>query len=251
MENNIAVCISGLAGAKHIIGKDIVKNVERNKKLLNFPFYFSHWKGYGIELPYDCLYLEEPKLHYHCILDIEKNMECETWNRYKNYKVKNKPGLYDTSKKWVNQMLAHSRLVNTIPEKYNIIIRLRYDSYLNSSVDFLKYIEEVETDNIPIGVSSFNYGEDKLQKIPYNELKPVRHQPKDCVYCKGEFLWDHMIIHKREHLVNVEELFLSNKLMASEWGWYQILAGQHNIPFKNIENLAIIIRKLQNAPDFT
>ena len=248
--DNVAVCISGLIGKNHNIDiKNVMRNIERNKRLLPYPFFFSHWKGYDFDIP-KCLWVEEPEPHYHCILDIEENVDCETWNRYKNFKINRKPGLWQTSNNWTKQMLAHHYLVKTLPSQYTTIIRLRYDSYLNSSIDFKKVVAEVETDGVPIGSSSFSWG-DGLQKEDYNTLKAKRHKPKDCQYCKGSFLWDHFMVHKREHLINVDTLYEQKKLRASEWGWWQVLAGQHNINFKNIENLAVIYRKIKRVPNFT
>ena len=251
--DNVAVCISGLATPSHIAYDTLLKNIERMMRILPYPFFFAQWKGREVALPYECLLLEEPNPHYHCVADIIEGPSCHTWVKYREHKLYSKPERYGHSKHWTKQLLSHNRLLDRLPEKYTTIIRLRYDSYLNSSVDWNSLINEAREENIAIGGWSPKYGyagpDEQTQE--FNTLKPIRHRPLDCNFCKTEFLWDQCIIHNRSLMANLETLYEKKQLRAAEWGWHQVLGLQHNKPTKNIENIVLMMRKFHVIPNLS
>lgn len=239
--DNVAVCVSGLIRESHGDKEFLLKNIERNKKLVPYPFFFSQWKEHEIDLPFDYITFESPDIKYHCVEDIQEEHPCPTFNRYKNSKIYSKAGLYDSIKYGINQIIGHYYLVNSIPKKYTTIIRLRYDSYLNSDVNWNKMVLAAQDKNI--GMASFNYERTCLKdKIKFNGLD-LRKADN---LLEKNYLLDHAIIHKRKNLVNVLNLVEQEKLLPNEWGWFQALGPTHI----NVTNAVTLLRKAY-VPDLS
>lgn len=243
MDNNVAVCVSGLATTSHISPEKLKANIERTRKILDFPFFYAQWKGREQDIGYDCLLLDEPTPHYHCIEDTTLDHDCPTFSNYKSSKIYSKPGAYEKTKHWTKQILGHTRLVATIPKQYTTIIRLRYDTYINSSVNWTALIKEVQRTGNPVGGSAPRY-ENAIQDLDFNHMPVQLHKPLDCRFCKQKYMWDHVQIHQRHSLDKVEALYREKKLLPSEWGWYQVLSTPQ---FTNYENLGVLIRKLKQC----
>lgn len=238
-ENNIAICISGLARDGYEVA---LKNI---RKVFPYDTFYLHWDGYGkINVP-NCVYVSEPEYDYHSTLDTITKPNCKIWdkvNRLPNPpndpggKMWWKPDYYNRTKGASKQLLAHYYLLNTLPENYNIIIRVRYDLIVSSKVDFKPYLNMVQK-----GVSVGFAGSRPNIYGPDTKLTP--HINCNCNKCSNWYIWDHMYFHPRDKFKNVEKLYKEKNLLGAEWGLYQILCHQwHNKDFLNVDGGTCLIK---------
>ena len=210
--DEVAVCVVGLAGPDYKEVLDIAKKV--------FPFDTFHmqWKGYDKPKVDPLVLFNEPQYDYHNLLDTQYKPDCAIWKRYTQQpggKLFRREGLLAKTKHNSKQTLAHYWLVNTLPDKYKTIIKLRYDTLLSQKVDFMPLLEKAQQGTV-VGIAGSQPG--------YNIDTPLKiHSYKDCRRCTGPYVWDHLIFHPRHKLKNVEKEFKNKNLMGAEWGWYQIL----------------------------
>lgn len=228
MENNVAVCIGGLTY------NDSESLIEKLKKRFpNYDFFFGVWKGRENDLSkkLNAFSYEEHTPEYHPYLDIDKH----TWpsklkdiidKMHRKMATGGEMKLIPKAPHQTKQILMHSHMLNSIPEQYDMIIRARWDLFIkNNSIPFEKFVEESKEKNKAIGFSrklSNNHG-------PYWSAKDThRHN-----WWEG-FLMDLMIIHPRKLFDHEKmwELHNSKKLLAAEFGWYQVLSdGNHDCYF--------------------
>jgi len=230
--NEIAVCFSGLPRAEH------QWVIERTKKIFPYDTFFAKWKGrettVGIK---NCKEFEEPIYDYHNLIDTKTKPDCTLWKKYtrkpvaadRGGKIWWKPNLLKQTKDNSKQILGHFYLVNSLPTKYKVIIRMRYDVILSSKANYKKFIEKVQDTGCSVGFD----GCGKKQYGPQHELK--EHNNGDCKRCTGWYLWDHLLIHSRDRLKNVDNFFENKDLLGAEWGWHQIL--HHQWGDKNYQNV--------------
>lgn len=212
----IAVCVSGLARPGYKQALELAKTV--------FPYdtFYMHWKGYDAPEVDQCEYFDEPHYDYHNLTETKYKPDCHIWRRYTKQgtgKIYRKPGLLEKTKANSKQTLAHYWLVNTLPEKYTTIIKLRYDTLLSTKVDFQPLLKKCINEDTVIGIAGSSPG------IDINTPLKI-HSYKDCSRCPGPYLWDHIIFHPRWKLKNVEKLWREKNLMGAEWGFYQVLHHQ-------------------------
>jgi hypothetical protein len=160
-ESEIAVCISGLARDGY---ETALKNVY---KVFPYDTFYLHWDGYGnLNLP-NCLYVKEPEYDYHSTLDTKIKPDCKIWegvNRKPNLlnndrggKMWWKPNYYNHTKGGSKQLLGHYYLINSLPEKYKLIIRIRYDLIVSTKVNFTPYLEMAQ-DGTTVGFAGSRPG---------------------------------------------------------------------------------------------
>lgn len=223
-ENEIAVCVSGLARDGY---EAALKNIN---KVFPYDTFYLHWEGYGkINVP-NCLYVMEPEYNYHSTLDTTTKPNCKIWTRINRPpnppndaggKMWWKPDYYNRTKGASKQLLAHYYLLKTLPEKYKTIIRIRYDLLVSTKVNFTPYLEMAQN-GISIGFAGSTpniYG-------PNTNLIP--HLNCSCNICSGWYMWDNMYFHQRHKFQNVEKLHKERNLLGAEWGLYQVLCHQWN-----------------------
>lgn len=220
----IAVCISG-----QCVSKNAKTSIQKNNRLAKkkFPqadFFYSTWetnrKTFERSLPEEsCLFLPEPEITYH-----PYKLPQDKWvsNRYKDAArfILNNPKRAQWASHHVKQHLAHAWLVDSIPEEYDLIIRIRYDTWISKKANFDDLIKQSWVKHIAIGVSA-------TKKEKFDELNKFDTSPKGKHY---QWLTDQMIIHPRLILnkENVELLFKEKSLHPAEMGWYQILSWPLN-----------------------
>jgi hypothetical protein len=214
----IAVCVSGLARPGYKQALEIAKSV--------FPYdtFHMHWKGYDAPGVDQCKYFDEPHYDYHNLTETKYKPDCHIWRRYTKEgtgKIYRKPGLLEKTRANSKQTLAHYWLVNTLPEKYTTIIKLRYDTLLSTKVDFEPLLKKCIEQDTVIGIAGSSPGKDVDMPLKV-------HSYQDCRRCPGPYLWDHLIFHPRWKLKNVEKLWREKNLMGAEWGFYQVLHHQWN-----------------------
>jgi len=221
--DEVAVCFSGLARDEH----EWV--IERTKKILPYDTFFCTWEGYAVpKNASDCKLFPEPKYDYHNLIETKTKPDCTLWKKYtktpppngRGGKIWWKPNLMEQTKSNSKQILGHYYLVNSLPQQYKVIIRMRYDAILSSKADYGKYIERVQETGFSVGFDAgggANYG-------PQHELN--EHTNHDCRRCTGWYLWDHVLFHQRWRLKNVQKLYEDKDLLGAEWGWHQVLHHQ-------------------------
>lgn len=224
----IAVCYSGICRGK----------VERNINLVKHHFpkadlFFSTWEGKEEDitknLPKEYVervhYHKEPKPDYHCVRDVDGIKA----NKFNIIRDKIKKGQYDEAYiertlHHTKQILAHYFLMMTVPDDYDMIIRIRYDTLLSKQVDFQSYLNKAYDEKFAIGFGvrkSRHKTLDKFLEIPRTYPRDFK-ESQDWAY----YLMDPMIFHHRSIWNNERVMMLYNNhmLAAAEYGWYQCLS---------------------------
>jgi hypothetical protein len=213
----VAVCVSGLM---------YPDSEERVKDLMGifskYDFFFGTWKGRETEFGknINVLLFDEFQPKYHpyfdtgytwppSLIQVTKKLQTSTREAVILDKTKS---LHQTK-----QIIIHSHMLDSLPKDYDMIIRTRFDINLcNKSIPF-----------------------EKLLQDSYNTNKAIGFHPKSSVKNGGPSYWktkkegylfDNMIFHPK-NLFNKEKMWNlhnTNKLLAAEFGWYQVLSDPNN-----------------------
>jgi len=227
----IAVCISGIArgNVKHNIGR--IKEAFGDKADIFTASWKEHKNDYSEQ--YGAEYYDEPTLHYNSWKD------CVTDNPHPKYKLykqafinQDGPAFFLAQRKKLmnatKQLIAHAYQLPNIPQEYDMIIRLRWDSVVSTKLDFTKYLEQSYDGNMAVGFAIRGGRHAKL-----DIFKDIDH-----VYCDDDtdqmwsrdwcyWLNDNMIFHPRK-LYDCEKVLQyheEKKLWPAEYGWYQMLSN--------------------------
>ena len=226
----IAICISGIARGqvKHNIGR--MKEAFGDKA----DIFTASWRGHKNDLTeqYNAKYYDEPAIHYNPWKD------CVTDNphpKYKAYKqsfidkteISQHPKLLNATK----QLIAHAYHLPDIPEEYDMIIRVRWDTVVSIKLDFTKYLEQSYNENIAVGFAIRGGRHAKL-----DEFKNIDHvyvtEDTDQMWSRDWCYWlnDNMIFHPRKlyDCNKVLQYHEEKKLWPAEYGWYQMLSNTDN-----------------------
>jgi len=222
------VCVSGIPRSG-LGNRDLRRNLDVLKQV--FPdadFYFGTWKGNESVIEkyfYDqsVKYFDEPEITYHPFIDIDR-VELGVTNNEKLTKVienaKKDRVFFETSKNQTKQILAHCYLLDTIEEKYDVVIRCRYDTIVYSKANFFDFIKQSYDKNIAIGFATLRID----QSFSKYELMPTGGT------YHNSFLFDQLIIHTYSILDRnfVYSLHEAKKLISAEHGWWQVLSKNNN-----------------------
>lgn len=211
----VAVCFSGLT---YPDSEQLVKLMK--KRFPVYDFFYGTWKG--CKSPFEnTFYFDEPVIHYHPYLDID--MEEFPIPKLKDIletadiKLKQGPWM-NKAVHQTKQIIAHSYMLDNIPEEYDMVIRCRWDLHFYDMVlPIENFIDESRVKRKAIGFSR------KLsdKNGPWWSAKGThRHN-----WWEG-FLMDLLIIHPRDLFdkKRMWQLHEDKKLIAAEMGWYQVLS---------------------------
>ena len=242
MKNNIrvAVCISGTIShslnpeLKHTTNENSFSdNIKRLKsKLPGADFYYATWKQnesiFKTFFPEEeCLYFTEPDVHYHPYIDIPKEKHISVhYQKQVNWVKSGGEKRIEWLSHCTKQILIHSWLSDIVKDKYDVIIRARYDGYISQEADFLPYIEDTFKNHrancfTATSQSLFN----TLREINSTDVNARHHY----------WLMDNIIIHNADAIdVNIINLYHKNKVLhGSEFGWYQAISMEHGSKHRN------------------
>lgn len=226
----IAICFSGICRG------NVSRNIEHALHHFKGDVFFASWKGResdiqkeGIESN-NIFYVDEPEMHYHPILDVNDVLSPKLKSIKKNM-IQKRPGFgdeyYERTLNHTKQILIHKELLNHIPEEYDMIVRMRYDTFLSKKVDISKYLDRSYNHQIAIGFgtrSTRHKNIDILYEIP--KLYPSQNSPSTLSQDWGWYIMDPLILHPRRlfSLDRVDLFHSEKKLLVAENGWYQILS---------------------------
>jgi hypothetical protein len=212
----IAVCISGACK-----GTDIVANNQKLKaKFPNADFYYATWNSYKDtfekHFPQEkCLFFEEYKMTYDPYIDIPVEERVSPWlQMYIDMIIQYNLG--ERLSHGTKQIMIHHWLADTIKDKYDIIIRTRFDLLLSDIADFTPYVEDTFQQQRANGFAGYEF---KIDELFGRDLEST-----DFYY--NRWLCDMLIIHPSVaiDLPFVTQLHERKLLHAGEFGWYQTLS---------------------------
>ena len=216
-----AVCISGLPRSG-IPSRDLRVNYNNLKQ--NFPnsdFYLSTWIGQEDVMKkhfndFNVWYQPEPKINYHPFADMEMTFHTAKLEKTIKQSRDNKT-FRETSSHQTKQIIGHARLLSKITEKYDVIIRTRFDTFTSPKANFNIFIEDSFKNKRAIGFACL--------KEDWPNFHSLREMDPKTEYVK-HFLFDQLIIHHIDNInvANIFELSENKKLFAAEFGWWQVLS---------------------------
>lgn len=219
----IAVLVSGAFITKRTNGNLVNNNLLLKSKFPIADFYYATWDQYKDQFeklfPEDqCLFFPEPKLTYHPYLDINpKHYISPRYQQTVDWVIKGGKNRINWTSHHVKQILIHSWLLDTIKNKYDVIVRARFDTFIYAAADFSPYINDTFVNN---RVNCFG--------ATRPELFDILRINNDPLY--KTWMLDQLIIHN-PNMINkdiVNELYDNKQLHAAEFGWYQVMNKQSN-----------------------
>lgn len=222
-----AICISGIPRG------DTIKNVEIAKTHFDADVFYSTYFGQQqhIKKYTDTYYLhDEPEIPYHPLADIPDDILTPTYKIWTLRRSLEKDlQLRERMRHQSKQIFAHDMLLRSIPSKYDMIIRMRYDTRLSTIADLKSLLVRSYENNIAIGFgvrTSRHKSLDVLAKIP--EIWPDKDSPSHPELSNdwGGYIMDPLIFHPRNLWSSdrLNDLHAKKSLMASEMGYYQMLS---------------------------
>jgi hypothetical protein len=220
----------------------------------NSEFVFGIWtyqKIYGkiLEKYSDkILYVDEPIIHYDPYID---NPTAIMHHQYqKKLKAPNERHKHQTK-----QILIHNELMKKYETNYDVIVRCRYDTTISPFIDFNQFIDECYEKPATIAISTrtdyhpsiLTVGEFASNDYPYMYHRSEGKYFARCVKTTEMLLDNGVLIHKSSDWNSelVEKLHSDKKLLAAEFGWWQILVdGTSHNNWKHYDGGAGISRTL-------
>lgn len=201
-------------------------NTSVKKHFPDADYYYATWKESSHLIPpnIDCMLYQEPQMHYHPLLDMPIENLLPKQRRLRE-RCKKDPTYRERTQHHTKQILGHAQQLKSIAQKhYDLIVRVRYDTYLSHKVDLTKYVRESVKQNIAIG-----FGTRTSRHRNLFELYDIpRVQPKgfDDIQDWYKYLMDPMIIHPPAKFNQklCQELHNHKALKVAENGWYQVLS---------------------------
>lgn len=226
----VAVCVTGLVRARNPMGDVRRYNDLHKERFPNCDFFYTTWEDQRSMFQHyfpddECYYYDQPKNPYHPYLDVEPEHYNKVTSLYSE-RVKWAKRLDSTKKLWTShhakQILNYAYLVRDMPQDYDVLVRIRFDSVINKFHQFYRYIDDAYK-------TGTTHGFAVTKKHRFNELYHVDSE-KHKVY-----MFDQCIIHRRDTFDTqyTIDAFNEKRLLAAEWGWYQALCHASNTSVKN------------------
>lgn len=224
----IAVLVSGAFVTKRVDGNLVNNNLLLKSKFPTADFYYATWDRYKDQFettfPNDkCIFFPEPELTYHPYLDIDpKHYISPRYKQTVDWVIKGGQNRITWTSHHVKQILIHSWLLNTIEQKYDVVVRVRFDTFIYKAADFSPYIKDTFVNH---RANCFGATRPELFDI-------LRHSD-DPLY--KIWMLDQLIIHNPNVINNdiVNGLYDNKQLHAAEFGWFQVMNKHSPYPHIN------------------
>lgn len=247
----VAVCVSGIARGSVQKNMDLIQNA-----FGDVDFFFATWKGkekdlekYGIT---DYKTFDEPFIDYHPLADVPEDIMppvMKTWSLRE--RIKTDFVLRERMQHQSKQILGHSLLLKSIPKKYDMIIRARYDTLVSDKADLKHWLNLSYKEKRAIGFGTRTSRWNKLHELyVLPHVWPDRYQPSPGVSNDwGGYIMDPLILHPRKLFDHKRCWNLHNKksLLAAERGFYQILSQPYGDTHESIYGGAQIEKYLKDT----
>lgn len=165
------------------------------------------------------LTLPEPKMHYHPFAS-DTSVLAPRFRDYisSKYSSKARNPIYDRQLHQTKQILGHAYQLQNIPDDYDMIVRLRFDTRLSRKVDFTPFIKQSFAKNCAIGFGD-TLGRQWTRNFNFDVLRRNENPPPF-------YINDFMIVHPRKIFDPdmVFDLHENKQLLHGERGWYQVLS---------------------------
>lgn len=258
----IAVCISGVPrsgvtqdGKRQDYNQNFKRDFGNLKR--NFPtadFYLGTWRQHENlvkkEFPNQEYWLfDEPKVNYHPYLDVANvDMISDKMRHYAGI-FKRRVKLHERTRTQAHQILCHANMVKNLPEKYDIVVRSRFDTFTYTHAKFDKFFKDVYENKTAVGFGCLKPDWPTFNR-PHELTKNEPDQNDGAVSANNnlqKYLFDNLIIHSGDHFDPdyVFELYKNKKLCPAEFGWYQVLSQPYNDNHKCISGWAVANRCVQ------
>lgn len=221
----IAVCYSGQCKGNFIKNNTSVK--------FHFPdadYFYSTWTEHvALMPPIEYVTYNEPKMHYHPLVNISKSLLPTEKLKANRNMASRDAEYYQRTLHHTKQILAHALQLNhQVPKSYDMIVRVRYDTYLSPKVSFKKYVDDAYHKKMAIGIGTRTSRHNNLDEIV--EIPQVHPESFDDIQDWSRYLMDPMILHRRDMWSSdlVFKLHEQCQLLVAENGWYQILGEPFN-----------------------
>jgi hypothetical protein len=236
-----------------------IEKLERNFNLLldsfdNSEIVFGVWSYQKEESSFfhkfsdKIFYMNEPFIHYKPYID---NPTAVTDYQYQ--KKLAKPD--ERHQHQTKQILIHNELMKRYGMDYDVIVRSRYDTTLGLFIDFNHFIDECYKTPVCIGISTrsdyhntiHTIGEYSSNEYPYLNHRDSQTGKVFSAKTCEMFLDNGILIHRSCDWNSqlVEDLHINKKLLAAEFGWWQILVeGTTHHKWKHYDGGASISRSV-------
>ena len=223
----IGICISGICRG------NLEKNIQSIKNHFSGDYFYGTWDTHVLPKylkDANIFYIKEPTMDYHPILDVDDLKAPKLKTIKKQMTIPSNLNTTEYRNRTLHhtkQILIHNEMMKKIDSSYDMIIRLRYDTFLSSRVDLNSYLKKSYKDNIAIGFgtrTSRHKNINILYEIP--KIYPTENPPASVSQDWGWYLMDPLIFHPRNLWDTnlVDRLHKEKKLLPAEYGWYQILS---------------------------
>lgn len=222
----VAVCVSGIPRSGRP-SRDISLNmVNVEKAFPNADVFFGTWESYvqrasALYPQRNILSMVEPVIDYHPYIDAPADVIHTEKLRKMIRQSHSNETLREQYSHQTKQIIAHANMVSSIPATYNVIVRVRYDTYVSVKADFTEFLNRCEKDGTTFGFA-WMPGRSNFDEV-YTIESGSQYQER--------FLFDQLIIHRRDRFDPdiVYRLSSQRRLLPAEFGWWQVLGE----PFDN------------------
>jgi hypothetical protein len=215
----VAICVSGACRSKGNLAKNIKILKEKFPYAdIFFATWTSHKRVFEETFPTEkCIYYDEPVMDYHPYIDIRPEDRVSPYaESYIKVGIDVGPEAIEWSSHHSKQILIHFWLADTIKDKYDVIIRTRFDVIFAKKTNFKWDLEDTFINQRANGFASYDKDINNISQHP-------RYFPEAW---HNHWLVDMLIMHPA-WMINVplvEQLHREKKLHGGELGWFQVLS---------------------------
>ena len=228
-EISVAVCVSGEIRGNPQKTFEQMRKFFPNARYLYctwLPVDFDSENPTPLDLPEgeDIGLHDRPIINYHPYGDMMAYARCARLED-KIPKFMADPKEVERTSHQTKQIIAHANMVRDNPG-YDVYVRSRWDIKIHDNADMMKYVEDAYDNERAIGFGSpmGTWGKESDATGPYRDF----------------FIMDQMIIHSAKVFdpQMVYDMTEEKKLIAAEWGWWQVMSQHSGDNHRCIQGIA-------------